>query len=367
MPYRGIKLLMATDTVGGVWHYAIALCKALEPYGVKIVLATMGSRLSASQQAAASRLTNTIVAESAYRLEWMQDSAQDVADSGRWLLSLERMHRVDLVHVNGYAHAALPFWAPVVAVAHSDVLSWHAAVRGEDAPSSWDSYCHGVRAGLDRASVIVAPTRAVLDDLVKHFGPLLRPSCVIPNGIALHDLMSGRKRPVVMSIGRLWDAAKNFELLDRIADRLSWPIEIAGDSNHPDGGHRNFAHLRPLGPLSAPIVSRRLAEAAIYVAPALYEPFGLAILEAGAAGCALVLGDLPSLREIWADAAVYVPPLDQDAVVGALETLIADPERRREMGDRAQARARIYDIRRTAAGYHDLYLSLVRSPVAARA
>ena len=33
--------------------------------------------------------------------------------------------------------------------------------------------------------------------------------------------------------------------------------------------------------------------------PARYEPFGLSILEAALSGCALVLGDLPSLRELW--------------------------------------------------------------------
>ena len=63
---------------------------------------------------------------------------------------------------------------------------------------------------------------------------------------------------------------------------------------------------------------RGIARAAIYALPAHYEPFGLSILEAAMSGCALVLGDIPSLREIWGDAAVFVHPDNRDAVARCL-------------------------------------------------
>ena len=56
-----------------------------------------------------------------------------------------------------------------------------------------------------------------------------------------------------------------------------------------------------------------MGRAAIYALPARYEPFGLSILEAALSGCALVIGDIPSLREIWADAALFVPSDGHDA------------------------------------------------------
>ena len=245
MRYRAIKLLMTTDTLGGVWHYSLALCDALAQWGVEIVLATMGDPLSSPQREAVSKLSNVVLAESTYRLEWMLNSEQDVVDSGRWLLTLAQ--DADLVHINGYAHAALPFEAPVILVAHSDVLSWYAAVRGEAAPAVWNGYADRVSAGLSLASAIVAPTCATLGDLARHFGSWNCPGCVISNGIALDRIEPNAKRPVIISVGRLWDDAKNFDLLDRVAPSLAWPIEIAGDPRHPEGGGKDCENLRLLG------------------------------------------------------------------------------------------------------------------------
>ena len=79
--------------------------------------------------------------------------------------------------------------------------------------------------------------------------------------------------------------------------------------------------------------------AAIYALPARYEPFGLSALEAALSGCALVLGDIPSLREVWGDAAVFVPPDDagglRDALYAADRT--TDDRAQRHGGRRARA------------------------------
>src|SRR4051812_44792716 len=132
-----MKLLMTTDTVGGVWTYAIELASALQSKGVEIILATMGAPLNADQNAQAHALPNLHIVESNFKLEWMQDPWEDVRAAGRWLLHLEEHFRPDIVHLNGYAHAALPFAAPIVCVAHSCVVSWWQAVKGEAAPPSW--------------------------------------------------------------------------------------------------------------------------------------------------------------------------------------------------------------------------------------
>jgi glycosyltransferase involved in cell wall biosynthesis len=94
-----------------------------------------------------------------------------------------------------------------------------------------------------------------------------------------------------------------------------------------------------------------MARAAIFAHPARYEPFGLAPLEAGLAGCALVLGSVPSLREVWDDAALYVTPGDSAALGEALERLIADPIERHELAGRARARAATYTADRMAGAY----------------
>src|SRR5205814_536573 len=119
-----MKLLMTSDTIGGVWTYALDLAKALEAFGVEIALATMGSPLSAQQKRDAAQHGNVAVYESSYKLEWMADPWADVAAAGKWLLELEQKTAPDLIHLNGYAHGALPFAAPIVVIAHSCVCSW---------------------------------------------------------------------------------------------------------------------------------------------------------------------------------------------------------------------------------------------------
>jgi len=101
-----------------------------------------------------------------------------------------------------------------------------------------------------------------------------------------------------------------------------------------------------------------LLRASIYVAPAHYEPFGLGILEAARSGCCLVLGDIPSLREIWGDAAEYVDPDDPAALCDRVQSLIANPAWLRQMIERSWRRAQRYSSSRMAAGYMHVYQSL---------
>jgi glycosyltransferase involved in cell wall biosynthesis len=82
-----------------------------------------------------------------------------------------------------------------------------------------------------------------------------------------------------------------------------------------------------------------LSAASIYVAPALYEPFGLTVLEAALSGCALVLSDIPSFRENWSGAALLIPPNDQDEWCATLNNLTDDRESRSALSRQAQNRA----------------------------
>ena len=142
---------------------------------------------------------------------------------------------------------------------------------------------------------------------------------MIANGVHFGAFPALPKRPVVLAAGRLWDEGKNFAGLDAIATGLTWPTEIAGDAEHTDGGIPNFSNVRLLGELNPPQMARHLASASIFAAPARYEPFGRAIPEAAAAGCGLVLGDIPSSRESWDGVAVFVPPEDRLALATLLE------------------------------------------------
>jgi glycosyltransferase involved in cell wall biosynthesis len=353
-----MKVLMTTDAVGGVWTYALELSRALQRHDVDISLATMGPRASAGQRAEAMALRNVRLHESDYRLEWMEHPWDDVDRAAEWLLHLEKEGRPDIVHLNGFAHGDLAWAAPVLIVAHSCVRSWWEAVHGEDAPSEWQSYKERVRAGLRAADLVIAPTRAMRSSLVRLYGPLPRLR-VIFNGRDASRFAAAEKEPFVLSAGRLWDEAKNLAALERAAAELPWPVYVAGDRVSPRGEAERPSALHVLGALDSRKLAEWMARASIYVLPAYYEPFGLSALEAALAGCALVLADIPSLRELWHDTATFVSPRDHVALAVAIRQLIGDPALRQARASQAQQRARMLGPARMARQYHAAYATLL--------
>ncbi|MES2461973.1 MAG: glycosyltransferase family 4 protein [Armatimonadota bacterium] len=353
------RILMTADTVGGVWTYALELAGALAHHDIFFEIATMGEPLSPAQWAEANALPNVRIHESGFKLEWMPDPWADLDAAGDWLLQLERETRPDLVHLNGFVHGALPFRAPVFAVGHSCVLSWWEAVKGEPAPREWNRYADAVRSGLRGAHLIAAPTQAMLSALSRHYGPFpnARQLLVLPNGrepTLFPCATPDRKEPLILAAGRVWDEAKNIAALENAAHGLPWEVLIAGDGGTPDSS--GAATTRRLGQLPPPALARWLQRAAIYALPAKYEPFGLSILEAALAGCALVIGDIPSLREVWGDrAACYVDPNDDAALRNALCRLSGDLSERTRLSLSARERALHYTTRHMAGGYLAAY------------
>lgn len=360
------RILMTADTVGGVWTYALDLVQALERRGIDTVLATMGAPPSAIQRRQAARLHGLVLHPSSFKLEWMDQPWPDVERAGDWLLHLEKRYAPDLVHLNNYCHGALAWRSPTLMVAHSCVLSWWEAVHGEAAPQSYRVYRSEVRRGLQAADRVVAPSQTMLDALHRHYGPL-PPSQVIHNGRDARHYSGGRKQPLVLTVGRLWDAAKNIEQLMQSAPALHWPVYLAGEAQHPNGNALNLDKVCSLGQLAPGPLASWYGRASIYVSPARYEPFGLSVLEAGLSGCALVLGDIPSLRELWDGAAVFVPPDDRDALTTAVNALVADGRRRAGLMRRARTRARAFTLVRMVDAYAALYAEMLgRSPAPAR-
>jgi glycosyltransferase involved in cell wall biosynthesis len=267
-----------------------------------------------------------------------------------------------VIHLNGYAHGSLPWQAPAVVVAHSCVLSWWQDVRGGEIPAQWNTYQQAIMQGLHAAACVVAPTEAMLRSLCEHYGSLSNAG-VIYNGRDFARFAPGDKARFIFSAGRLWDEAKNVAALQQIAPELAWPVYVAGEARHPEAAHNGAAptqsnNLHPLGRLDADDMTTWLGSASIYCLPARYEPFGLSALEAALCGCALVLGDIPSLREVWRDAAVFVDPDDTAALTATLNALSEDDARRTQLGARARERALTFGAARMGDEYAALYREL---------
>jgi glycosyltransferase involved in cell wall biosynthesis len=184
---------------------------------------------------------------------------------------------------------------------------------------------------------------------------------VVANGRRASLVSPAAKEPMVLAAGRLWDEAKNVAALDRVAATIVAPVVIAGATEHPSGGSDWEAQgAQLLGSLPFEELAGWMSRAAVFALPARYEPFGLAALEAARAGCALVLGDIPSLREVWGDAATFAPPDDEERLAHELQALIADPDLRADYSGRARRRSGRYSAARMAEGYLAAYETVLQ-------
>ena len=346
---------MTTDTVGGVWTYSCALAASLAASGAEVTLATMGPPARADQREML-RGSRVRLIETDLALEWQDPEGRDLPHAARVLAGLDARLRPDIVHLNSFREATLPWRAPTVLVAHSCVNSWALACRdtawlGEP---RWMRYTERVAAALNSTQAWVCPSRSFHDEVVEIYHPR-SPGAVIWNGIAAGSFLS-RKEELIFAAGRLWDRAKNIDILAAAAPGLNWPVKVAGPA---DAGPS--AGVTWLGQLPHRAVHNHLRHAAIFVSPAVYEPFGLSVLEAAAAGCALVLSDIPTFRELWSGAARFFDPDDSEALHGILAELCHDSAERVRLQRAAYEQSLSYSLARTTGAYLALYEELLAS------
>jgi len=132
------------------------------------------------------------------------------------------------------------------------------------------------------------------------------------------------------------------DALRRIADKR-WVLLVAGDgpARTEVEAALNFGErVRFLGLLESGAVDRLYAAADVGAWPAINEAYGMAILEAQAAGLPLVVGDRTGVGQIVqaGRTALVVPTGDTEAFAAGLASLLDEPARRAEMGASAHSR-----------------------------
>lgn len=337
-----MRLLLSTDAVGGVWPYSLELARLLAAEHFEVVLAVLGPAPSPAQRREAARPGISLV-ETGLPLDWMAPYQDALHETASALVGLAREIRADLVQLHTPALLGRCHWpAPVLAVAHSCTGTWWRAVRA-DAPPPDDFAWRmaAVREGLSRADVVVAPSAAFARLLGEVYGTR-RPIAIVHN-TRVWQPAQAPARCGILAAGRLWDEGKNMATLDAAAALLEVPVAAAGALTGPNGAHISLRAIQHLGSLDAGEMVKALTRHRVFAAPALYEPFGLAVLEAAQAGLALVLADIPTFRELWGGAALFVPPRDVQGWASTLQKLHADAACCREWGARAQRHATRYD------------------------
>lgn len=355
-----LRALMTVDTIGGVWPYAIDLAHALRPLGIETTLTVLGPAPDAGQRAAAGDVR---MIETGLPLDWLAPDEPAVRAAARTLADLVRAEGVDLVQINQPALAVEPMPVPVIAAVHSCVATWWAAVGQGPLPDDFAWQKALVRAGLARAARVVCPS-AAFADAVRRVYALPMPPQVVHNGRSPLVRRARPRHDVAFTAGRLWDRGKNVATLDRAAATLSVPLLAAGPLVAPHKERVTLHHAEALGALDAAGLAARLARRPVFASAARYEPFGLAVLEAAQAGCALVLADIPTFREMWHGAATFVPPDDAAGFAGAIDALIANPARRDHDGAAARRRASRHTVAAMARGMAAIYRAALNVPAA---
>jgi glycosyltransferase involved in cell wall biosynthesis len=93
---------------------------------------------------------------------------------------------------------------------------------------------------------------------------------------------------------------------------------------------------------------RLYAEARAFIYPSTFEGFGMPVLEALAAGIPTACSDIPPLREVAGDAALFFDPLSEDAIAAAIERVMNDAPLREQLAQEGPERARPFTWQRSA-------------------
>jgi len=164
-----------------------------------------------------------------------------------------------------------------------------------------------------------------------------------------------RERLFVLGVGSLADEGKNLAALAAAAEELTCPVLIADAcAGERARGRAIMLKRLPRGRLAA--YYRR---AQVFAHPARHAPFGLPVLEAALSGCALVLGDIPALQELWGGVASFVDPSDGRALGAEIARLTARTEEYAEAGRRARHHALRYSAHTMALSYLACYRALL--------
>lgn len=200
---------------------------------------------------------------------------------------------------------------------------------------------------------------------------LTNKTVVIQNGIDLSKIQAAKptKQPtLILSAGRLVPA-KNFKasiLALKAIETLDFKYLIAGDGPEKASLQeliiRNDLHnkIELVGKIND--IPQFLSNGSIFLTPSISEGFGLAAVEAMAAGLAIVSSDVPGLREVVGEndtSCLMSEPEDIYQISNNIKSLIENEELRKHFQAKARQRAAMFSIHKTAQKHLSLYNQLL--------
>ena len=241
-----------------------------------------------------------------------------------------------------------------------------------------------------RADAIIAVSQCTKDDLIRHYAVPLEKITVIYEGVDARfqpitdpDTLArvrnryGLPERFILYVGTIEPRKNLTTLLEAYAaltsrvSNLQYPISnihlvIAGRKGWLYEGF--FRRLRELG-LEREVVfpgfvpdedlPALYSAAELFVFPSLYEGFGLPPLEAMACGTPVITSNSSSLPEVVGEVGIMVEPRDVRALAEAMELVLTDEGKRREMREKGLRQAARFSWKRTAQETLEVYRSVV--------
>lgn len=357
MKKEGEKILMTACANGGIWTYTSNLVQELAKHGCEIHLAIMGQKLTSEQQFLLSEVENLSVYESLYSFEWSDRADANQDSKEQWLLNLEHKIRPDFIHLNSITQGAIPFSAPVITVCHSNKIALQC--DGKELPTErTNAFRERVALSFQRSDLIVGTTKCTLDKLEALYGPIPN-TALIYNGVnCLMYNYHQEKEELILSVASDTDELKAYKNLENTAPKIDWEIRVVNDATEPKEIASEFAYLKCEFQSSHNQIKKELSKASVFVQPAQANPFELPSIEAAFCGCAILVNDTASSRELWEDCAVYFDPEDPQDLQDKLKKLQDNFYWRDEMARRARNRAFHFTVETSAQNYLNIYNKL---------
>jgi glycosyltransferase involved in cell wall biosynthesis len=256
---------------------------------------------------------------------------------------------------------------PVVSMIHDCVFERDAATSGPSAFSL--AYRAATRMAIRSAAALAAPSQAARRDIRRYYGAELPDTAVLPHGVgAQFFALRGRPRAAglslpdryILHVGAQRPHKNQRVLVEAMpALRAGHPglgLVLVGqpDPRFPDEvgelvtalGISDLVH-RYTGVEDGALLDL-YANAAVFAYPSLVEGFGMPVLEAMAAGLAVVASDAEAVQEVAADGSLIVPARQTAAWIQALDRVLTDPYVAQDLRERGQAIAARHTWARSA-------------------
>ena len=233
---------------------------------------------------------------------------------------------------------------------------------------------------VNRLDKVITVSEVAAASLQEAFGILREDVSIISNGVDGEifrpvevDTEPGR----VLFVGHAEDKNKGFryllEALRALRDQVSFNLTVVQRPGSTGTEHLVqklglFGRVTFLEDISTEQLVLEYNRAQIVVSPSLFEGFGLPALEAQACGTPVIATTVGALPDIIEDtvSGLLVPPKDVSALREAIEALLQDPDRCRDMG--ASGRQHVlerFSWREAAAQTVQVYYDAIRQHSAA--